>query len=152
MKNAGTSEDAGSAGAAGEGGREKLPAGAGRIALRTLQTGLPVLLLLAIRFVRHHPVHWLLAKEVTAVLFVAALVTLTTFIRIDNKVLFWLGRHVFEIYIMQRLPMGLLKPIMKVSRPLYLFLCVASVIAIAAVYQRFLKRLSVRLRLTGFIS
>lgn len=85
-------------------------------------------------------------------LFVAALVTLTTFIRIDNKVLFWLGRHVFEIYIMQRLPMGLLKPIMKVSRPLYLFLCVASVIAIAAVYQRFLKRLSVRLRLTGFIS
>ena len=40
-----------------------------------------------------------------AILFMLALTAVTTFVKCDNKVLQWLGKHCFSIYILQRLPM-----------------------------------------------
>lgn len=47
----------------------------------------------------------LIAKSVTACLFCILLMLLTTYIRVDNPILQWLGDYSFEIYIIQRLPM-----------------------------------------------
>lgn len=40
-----------------------------------------------------------------AILFILALTAVTTFAQWDNKVLQWLGKHCFSIYMLQRLPM-----------------------------------------------
>lgn len=40
-----------------------------------------------------------------AILFILALTAVTTFVKVDNKVLQWLGKHCFSIYMLQRLPM-----------------------------------------------
>ena len=40
-----------------------------------------------------------------AILFILALTAVTTFVKCDNIVLQWLGKHCFSIYILQRLPM-----------------------------------------------
>ena len=40
-----------------------------------------------------------------AILFILALTAVSTFVKVDNKVLQWLGKHCFSIYMLQRLPM-----------------------------------------------
>lgn len=52
-----------------------------------------------------------------AILFILALTAATTFVRVDNKVLQWLGRHCFSIYMLQRLPMIVLGRTQLVHQP-----------------------------------
>lgn len=52
-----------------------------------------------------HGVIWLAAVELRGIFFVLFVVLATSRIKIGNSVLDWLGRHTFEIYILQRLPM-----------------------------------------------
>ena len=52
-----------------------------------------------------------------AILFILALTAVTTFVKVDNKVLQWLGKHCFSIYILQRLPMIVLGRTSLVHQP-----------------------------------
>ena len=52
-----------------------------------------------------------------AILFILALTAVTTFVQCDNRVLQWLGRHCFSIYMLQRLPMIVLDKISLVHQP-----------------------------------
>ena len=47
----------------------------------------------------------LVAMEFRSILFVYLIVLITMKLQIDNPILDWLGKHTFEIYILQRLPM-----------------------------------------------
>lgn len=118
-----------------------------RVWARCLQVVLPFLLLLSIRYVRRHPVYGPMDKEVTALIFITALVLGTTYVKVGNKALYWLGQHVFEVYIMQRIPMMLLVPLQQISKGLYLAVSFSAAIIIAAVYRKFLGWLLGKIRL-----
>ncbi len=64
----------------------------------------------------------LLAYEVWAMLFCALTVMLTMKISLQNEVLKFLGKHIFSIYIIQRIPMILLDHYGVSSRHKYIFL------------------------------
>lgn len=51
----------------------------------------------------------LIAYELLAILFCLDIVLICSYIRIENQVLLFLGKHTFEIYILQRIPMLLLQ-------------------------------------------
>lgn len=51
----------------------------------------------------------LIAHELLAIIFCLDIVLITTFIKIENSILLFLGKHTFEIYILQRIPMILLQ-------------------------------------------
>ena len=51
----------------------------------------------------------IIAHELLAILFCLDIILICSFIRIENKVLLFLGKHTFEIYILQRIPMLLLQ-------------------------------------------
>lgn len=53
----------------------------------------------------------LVAMELRSILFVCLIVLVTIKIQIGNQILDWLGKHTFEIYILQRLPMIVLENI-----------------------------------------
>lgn len=51
----------------------------------------------------------IIAHELLAILFCLDIILICSFIRIENQVLLFLGKHTFEIYILQRIPMILLQ-------------------------------------------
>ena len=61
---------------------------------------------------------WLAMVELRGIFFVSLVVLVTSRMKIGNSVLNWLGKHTFEIYILQRLPMIALSEIgmIKVSK------------------------------------
>lgn len=78
---------------------------------------------------------------VCASLFCLMLVVTSTRIKMDNKVLQWLGTHSFAIYIMQRFPMNLYQNYGFAVNP-YLFsiLSIPSVLFIAYVFDQLLLK------------
>lgn len=70
--------------------------------------------------------------------FTATVVLFTMRITLCNKVLLWCGRHLFEIYIMQRIPMKLLGEIgfIKENTYLYFVLCLAATIGISFIFSQ----------------
>ena len=55
--------------------------------------------------IKCHGVIWLVMVELRGNMFVLLVVLATSRIKIGNPMLNWLGKHTFEIYILQRLPM-----------------------------------------------
>ena len=78
----------------------------------------------------------LLYYEVASVAFAAATVLVLAKVRCSNRLLVYCGRHLFAIYILQRLPMILLKdtPVAR-NAFVYLAVCLASTLAAAAVFD-----------------
>ncbi len=76
-----------------------------------------------------------LMYELTAIFFVLFIVALTTVFVVSNAVLVWLGRFVFEIYILQRIPMILLKDKIP-GTGLYFALCFAITLVISVIFKK----------------
>ena len=73
----------------------------------------------------------LLIYEIWAMLFCALTVMLTMKISLQNEILKFLGKHIFSIYIIQRIPMILLDHYGLSGRHKYVFLIVSFAITIA---------------------
>lgn len=80
--------------------------------------------------------------QLMVICFVATIVTVTMRIAIENSILQWLGNNLFELYILQRLPMMILKPYMLVEdatlikKYLYVIVCFASTLLISLIFSK----------------
>ena len=70
-----------------------------------------------------------------SLLFASSVILLTMKIRIGNKILYFLGSHVFSIYILQRIPMILLQDKID-NRYLYLSTCFIITIVVSVLFDR----------------
>lgn len=72
------------------------------------------------------------------VLFTLLVVLITMKLKIGNKVLYWLGNHVFSIYIFQRLPMSIFVRFENIASNRYLFFILSFVVTaiIAELFDR----------------
>lgn len=74
--------------------------------------------------------------------FVAFIVTFTMRFVINNRVLRWMGRNLFELYILQRLPMMILKPyllsgeITALTKYLYVIVCIIITVLISIIFRK----------------
>jgi peptidoglycan/LPS O-acetylase OafA/YrhL len=82
-----------------------------------------------------NPYAKVLIYELTAILFVFVIVALTTVFVVSNKVLSFLGQFVFEIYILQRIPMILLKDKIP-GTGLYFVLCFGITLIISVIFRK----------------
>ncbi len=73
--------------------------------------------------------------ELTAIFFVLFIVALTTVFVVSNAVLSWLGKFVFEIYILQRIPMILLKDRIP-GTALYFAICFAITLVLSVIFKK----------------
>ena len=95
---------------------------------------------------RYRGVIWLLMVELRGIFFVLLVILATSRIRIGNPVLDWLGKHTFEIYILQRLPMIALRGI-GVNQYVYFLICAAVTGLAAFLYQKLIGTLLVKCHL-----
>lgn len=70
--------------------------------------------------------------------FTATVIVITMRISLDNKILRWCGSHLFEIYIMQRIPMIIFGKIgiLDVSIYLYFIVCLITTCGIAVLFRK----------------
>ena len=78
---------------------------------------------------------------VLAPVFCLLLTWVTMKVKFDNKILAWLGKHSFEIYIIQRIPMIILKHFgLNKNNTLFAFLVIVTVLLSAWLFALLLKR------------
>lgn len=87
---------------------------------------------------KYHGMIWLAMVELRAIFFVLLVILTTSRIRIGNPVLNWLGKHTFEIYILQRLPMIALSGI-DMNQYIYYFMCVVITVLAAFLYHKLME-------------
>ena len=80
-----------------------------------------------------------------ACFFCLVVVILTAKLRIGNRPLSWMGKHLFEIYILQRLPMILLSWFQVIDPMLFSALVICATMLLAGVFQLFLIKLDAKL-------
>lgn len=95
---------------------------------------------------RFHGVIWLVMVELRGIFFVLLVILSTSRIKIGNPVLNWLGKHTFEIYLLQRLPMIALSGI-GMNQYIYLFLCAVVTGLAALLYQKLMGALLLKCHL-----
>lgn len=93
-----------------------------------------------------HGVIWLVMVELRGIFFVLLIVLATSRIKIGNPVLNWLGKHTFEIYILQRLPMIALGGI-GMNQYVYFLICVVVTGLAAFLYQKLMGALLLKCHL-----
>ena len=93
-----------------------------------------------------HGVIWLAVVELRGLFFVLLVVLATSRIKIGNPVLNWLGKHTFEIYILQRLPMIALSGI-GMNQYVYFLICSVLTGLLAFLYQKFMGTLLLKCHL-----
>ncbi len=92
----------------------------------------------------------LVIYEIWALLFVLMIVLLSAKIQIASRPLLWIGKHTFEIYILQRIPMMLLKDLGSDSYPyLFVILTVTAVLAMAYGFGKITGKVSKVCRTIG---
>ena len=70
-----------------------------------------------------------------SILFAWAIVAASSFVKVDNKALQWLGKHCFSLYILQRLPMILFSRTQLVEKPiLFSAAVIVAAIPLAALF------------------
>ena len=79
----------------------------------------------------------LIVHELLSVFFCFGIVLLCSYIKIENSILLFLGKHSFEIYILQRMPMILLQG--RIDGYTYMMTCLF-ISVILAVLFKFLER------------
>ena len=83
---------------------------------------------------------------ICAVLFILALTAVTTFVKMDNPVLQWLGKHCFSIYILQWIPMIMFSRTILVDHPLaFSGTVLASALLLAWAFQAITDSLDTKL-------
>lgn len=87
----------------------------------------------------------LIAHELLAIIFCLDIVLIFAFFRIKNSVLLFLGKHTFEIYILQRIPMILLQN--HVGGYAYLLLCFLITIFISVGFKKLERKVDLLLKL-----
>lgn len=77
-------------------------------------------------------------SELWAILFALVILIVTMKVKIGNKVLMWLGNHVFSVYILQRLPMTAFSKVEFISsnRYIYFFASLAVTVVISELFDR----------------
>ena len=77
-------------------------------------------------------------SQLALLAFSTAIIFLSMFIRLNSKILNWLGVHVFEIYILQRLPMNFFQFLHLNEYSIYLFFIVslASTLALSVLFSK----------------
>ena len=70
------------------------------------------------------------------VIAVLAIVFATSIIRIKNEVLLWFGTHLFSVYILQSIPMNLLKNMRRKDIYLYFLLCFIITVVLAFCFDK----------------
>ena len=90
-----------------------------------------------------HGVIWLAAVELRGIFFVLIVVLATSRIKIGNPVLNWLGKHTFEIYVLQRLPMIAFSGI-NMNQYVYFGMCAVITGLIAVLFQKAARKLMVK--------
>lgn len=93
-----------------------------------------------------HGVIWLALVELRGIFFVLLVVLATSRIKIGNPVLHWLGKHTFEIYILQRLPMIALSGI-GMNQYVYFLICAVVTGLAAFLYQKLMGALLLKCHL-----
>ena len=88
----------------------------------------------------------IIAHELLAILFCLDIILICSIIRIENQVLLFLGKHTFEIYILQRIPMILLQNRIGGGYA-YLILSFLSTIAIAVVFRKLERKVDLLFKL-----
>lgn len=89
---------------------------------------------------RCHGVIWLMMVELRGIFFVLLAILATSRIKIGNPVLNWLGKHTFEIYILQRLPMIALSGI-GMNQYVYFLICAVVTGLAALLYKKLMGAL-----------
>ena len=72
--------------------------------------------------------------QIKSLAFVLLIVLASMKLSINNKVLNWAGSHVFSIYILQRIPMMILKEVEMVSQKTYVYLMLSAVFTVFLSY------------------
>ncbi|MDO4803834.1 MAG: acyltransferase family protein [Lachnospiraceae bacterium] len=73
--------------------------------------------------------------ELRYALFSVFAATASSFIIVGNPVLLWLGRHIFEIYILQRIPMMLLRGVFS-NVYVYFVACVLATLVMTVIFRK----------------
>ena len=107
---------------------------------------LPTFVLLFTFFIVWHYRFWVDTYGICAVVFCLLLVVFSMKIRLDNKLLQWLGTYAFAIYIMQRWPM-LIYVHYGLEKKVALFVCLSipSALLVAFLFQSLLYRVDKKL-------
>ena len=83
---------------------------------------------------------------ICSILFILALTAVISFVRIDNAILQWLGKHCFPIYILQRIPMIALSNTALVNKSLlFTGIILVSSLLLAWVFTKVTDRLDAKL-------
>lgn len=87
----------------------------------------------------------IIAHELLAIIFCFDIVLLCAFVRIENSGLLFLGKHTFEIYILQRIPMILLQN--RMGGYVYLLVSFITTIVISIVFKKLERKVDLLLKL-----
>lgn len=85
--------------------------------------------------------------EVWVVAFTLLIVLVTMKVSFGNKILSWLGNHVFSVYLLQRIPMIIFENIKAISsnRYIYFFVCLAITLIMAELFDLLMKLIDKKL-------
>lgn len=75
---------------------------------------------------------------IMSVLFSVLIVTITSRVCIENKVLLWLGKNLFGLYILQRIPMMIFSkvPLLSENIAVYTVICFVSMIVVGGLFNK----------------
>lgn len=86
------------------------------------------------------------AYELCAIFIVLFIVFMTMRVLINNKILYWLGKNLFGLYILQRIPMIILNKMNIISNPYYfMIICFVSMIIMGALFNMVFNKLYMRI-------
>lgn len=101
-----------------------------------------IIVIISIFFAIHYHYHWVDVYGITACMFVYLIAAISTKIQIGNAILAWLGTNAFSMYILQRLPMNILR-YFNVTENYVLFtvLSIPIILIMAHIYTLLLNKL-----------
>ena len=100
--------------------------------------GVLALLIIAIALLGKHKGNYIL-YEAWMLVMTLLVVQITMKFQFNSKILSWMGEHLFEIYILMRIPMILFQPYFKGHNYWYLIACMAAVWVLTLLFTKFLK-------------
>jgi hypothetical protein len=83
-------------------------------------------------------IFWVSSHMLKNIAFVYFIVAVTVIIQFGNKALDWLGNNIFEIYILQRIPMNLFNNIFN-EKMVYLIMCIITTILLSIAFKKMLS-------------
>lgn len=90
---------------------------------------------------------YFIVYEVRVIAFTLLIVLVTMKVSFGNKILSWLGSHVFSVYLLQRVPMMIFENIKAISSDIYIyfFVCLAITLIMAEIFDRLMKLIDKKL-------